>query len=43
MPSCISPTTYGALSGPVCTIGHAAIVHACTIGDECLTGHGGDG
>jgi carbonic anhydrase/acetyltransferase-like protein (isoleucine patch superfamily) len=26
--------------GAWCTIGHAAIVHACTIGDECLIGMG---
>ena len=26
--------------GAWCTIGHAAIVHACTIGDECLSGMG---
>ena len=26
--------------GAWCTIGHAAIIHACTIGDECLVGMG---
>lgn len=31
---------YGAYIGSWCTIGHAAIVHACTIGDECLIGMG---
>ncbi len=24
--------------GAWCTIGHAAVIHACTIGDECLIG-----
>src|ERR1019366_7285068 len=27
---------YGAYIGKWCTIGHAALIHACTIGDECL-------
>ena len=31
---------YGAHIGAWCTIGHAAIVHACTVGDECLIGMG---
>jgi gamma-carbonic anhydrase len=31
---------YGAYIGAWCTIGHAAIIHACTIGDECLIGMG---
>lgn len=31
---------YGAHIGAWCTIGHAAIVHACTIEDECLIGMG---
>jgi gamma-carbonic anhydrase len=31
---------YGAYIGAWCTIGHAAIVHACTIEDECLIGMG---
>jgi carbonic anhydrase/acetyltransferase-like protein (isoleucine patch superfamily) len=26
--------------GAWCTIGHGAIIHACTIGDECLIGMG---
>ncbi|HEY5079396.1 MAG TPA: gamma carbonic anhydrase family protein [Opitutaceae bacterium] len=30
----------GARIGSWCTIGHAAIVHACTVGDECLIGMG---
>lgn len=29
-----------AIIGAWCTIGHGAIVHACTIGDECLIGMG---
>lgn len=29
-----------AVIGSYCTIGHAAIVHACTIEDECLIGMG---
>ena len=28
----------GANVGAYCTIGHAAIIHACTIGDLCLVG-----
>jgi carbonic anhydrase/acetyltransferase-like protein (isoleucine patch superfamily) len=31
---------HGALIGSWCTIGHAAIIHACTIEDECLVGMG---
>ncbi|MDB6170088.1 MAG: gamma carbonic anhydrase family protein, partial [Verrucomicrobia bacterium] len=31
---------YGAYIGQWCTIGHAAIIHACTIADECLIGMG---
>lgn len=31
---------YGAHIGAWCTVGHAAIVHACTVGDECLIGMG---
>ena len=31
---------YGAYIGAWCTIGHSAIIHACTIGDECLIGMG---
>jgi carbonic anhydrase/acetyltransferase-like protein (isoleucine patch superfamily) len=30
----------GAHIGAWCTIGHAAIVHACTVEDECLIGMG---
>ena len=26
--------------GSYCTVGHGAIVHGCTIGDECLVGMG---
>ncbi len=31
---------YPALLGRYVTVGHGAIVHACTIGDECLIGMG---
>jgi gamma-carbonic anhydrase len=31
---------WGVHIGAWCTIGHGAIVHACTIGDECLIGMG---
>jgi len=31
---------YGATIGAWCTIGHAAIVHACIVEDECLIGMG---
>lgn len=31
---------YGVKIGHYCTVGHSAIVHACTIGDECLIGMG---
>jgi gamma-carbonic anhydrase len=31
---------YPALIGGFVTVGHAAIIHACTIGDECLIGMG---
>jgi gamma-carbonic anhydrase len=31
---------YGVKIGQYCTIGHTAIIHACTIGDECLIGMG---
>ncbi|HTQ30965.1 MAG TPA: gamma carbonic anhydrase family protein [Opitutaceae bacterium] len=31
---------FGACIGAWCTVGHAAIIHACTIGDECLIGMG---
>ncbi|HZZ20471.1 MAG TPA: gamma carbonic anhydrase family protein [Opitutaceae bacterium] len=32
--------TFGVRIGSYCTIGHGAIVHACTVGDECLIGMG---
>ncbi len=28
----------GATVGAYCTIGHAAVIHACTVGDLCLVG-----
>ena len=31
---------YACLIGNYVTVGHSAIVHACTIGDECLVGMG---
>lgn len=31
---------YGVKVGDHCTIGHAAIIHACEIGNECLIGMG---
>lgn len=31
---------YGAIVGEYVTIGHSAVVHACTIEDECLIGMG---
>jgi gamma-carbonic anhydrase len=31
---------YGARIGNYTTVGHAAIIHACDIGDECLIGMG---
>jgi gamma-carbonic anhydrase len=31
---------FGAHIGAWCTIGHGAIIHACTIGDSCLIGMG---
>ncbi len=31
---------YGAYIGNWCTIGHAAMVHACKVGNECLIGMG---
>ena len=31
---------HGTTIGRYCTIGHAAIIHACAIGDECLIGMG---
>jgi gamma-carbonic anhydrase len=31
---------HGVKVGRFCTIGHSAIIHACTVGDECLIGMG---
>jgi gamma-carbonic anhydrase len=31
---------WGVHVGSWCTIGHGAILHACTVGDECLIGMG---
>lgn len=31
---------FGAYLGAWCTVGHGAIVHACSVGDECLIGMG---
>jgi carbonic anhydrase/acetyltransferase-like protein (isoleucine patch superfamily) len=31
---------YGVRIGAWCTVGHGAIIHACTVGDECLVGMG---
>src|SRR5579872_1704268 len=31
---------FGTVIGDDCTIGHGAIIHACTIGDACLIGMG---
>jgi gamma-carbonic anhydrase len=31
---------YACIVGSYVTVGHSAIVHACTIGDECLVGMG---
>ncbi len=31
---------HGVKVGAWCTVGHGAIIHACTIGDECLVGMG---
>lgn len=31
---------YPAIIGKYCTIGHSAVVHACTLGDEVLVGMG---
>jgi gamma-carbonic anhydrase len=31
---------FGVTVGRQCTIGHSAIIHACTIGNECLVGMG---
>jgi carbonic anhydrase/acetyltransferase-like protein (isoleucine patch superfamily) len=31
---------FGVHIGSWCTVGHGAIIHACTVGDECLIGMG---
>jgi carbonic anhydrase/acetyltransferase-like protein (isoleucine patch superfamily) len=31
---------HGVRVGRWCTVGHGAILHACTVGDECLVGMG---
>jgi carbonic anhydrase/acetyltransferase-like protein (isoleucine patch superfamily) len=31
---------YGCILGNHVTVGHSAVVHACTVGDECLIGMG---
>ncbi len=31
---------FGCILGNFVTVGHSAIVHACTVGDECLVGMG---
>jgi gamma-carbonic anhydrase len=31
---------FGCLLGNYVTVGHSAVVHACTVGDECLIGMG---
>src|SRR3954471_15085977 len=31
---------YACILGNYVTVGHSAIVHACTVGDECLVGMG---
>jgi carbonic anhydrase/acetyltransferase-like protein (isoleucine patch superfamily) len=31
---------YGCIVGSFVTVGHSAILHACTVGDECLIGMG---
>jgi carbonic anhydrase/acetyltransferase-like protein (isoleucine patch superfamily) len=33
-------TDQGAMIGRRVTVGHGAVVHACTVGDECLVGMG---
>ncbi len=39
-PCCISLTIFRACVGNWVTVGHGAIVHACTVGDETLVGMG---
>lgn len=34
----VSSTTQGSYIGADVTVGHMALVHACTIGDECMIG-----
>ena len=36
----MNPTGYPTLIGEDVTIGHRAVVHACTVGDTCLIGMG---
>lgn len=36
----ITEDRFGATIGSDCVIGHAAIIHACTVEDECLIGMG---
>jgi gamma-carbonic anhydrase len=36
----VTSGTFGTTIGSDCTIGHAAIVHACTVEDFCLIGMG---
>jgi carbonic anhydrase/acetyltransferase-like protein (isoleucine patch superfamily) len=38
--SCTWQTVYGAYIGELVTVGHKAILHACTVGDEVLVGMG---
>jgi carbonic anhydrase/acetyltransferase-like protein (isoleucine patch superfamily) len=36
----VTSDRYGTVIGNDCTIGHAAIIHACTVEDSCLVGMG---
>jgi carbonic anhydrase/acetyltransferase-like protein (isoleucine patch superfamily) len=36
----VTAERFGAVIGSDCTIGHGAIVHACTVEDHCLIGMG---
>lgn len=36
----VTTDTYGTTIGADCTIGHAAIIHACTVEERCLVGMG---
>ncbi len=38
--SAANPDGFPLIVGKYVTVGHAAILHACTIGDECLVGMG---